>query len=303
MRGLTLTTLLLTLPGCSIDNPRFGVDTTGSGGADTAAASTALTGEAVTGTPDPTEAMSPSTGTTTSEPGTATSEPGTTQASDPVDSSSTGLEPLPVCSLINDAFAPYLLMNGEPAAPCPEPEIFLKGKLAVGDPLLFALDADCGAASEDVYTLGTGMALPPQAISGCLKLQLKLVDTAEGCKINQINVYDPAVVPAKNYLLAAFSAPSDGLLFQPQAANKSYCGCADPVLEGPNCCDGLDPGELTLQPTMDANVTVEQFGHESVLASNGQPFEFYNLQSWVGPECMIGPEAGQHIDWIAVAKP
>ena len=314
MRGLIFTTLLLTLPGCSYDNPRFGVevDPASSGGADTTAAS-AVTGEPMT-TADPSVATSV---TTSSEPGTSSVGSGSTAVdpdattgaqsgtSDPVDSSSTGIEPdpMPLCMLLNDAFAPYLLVNNQPLAQCPPPDVYIYGKLAVGDPLKFAASVNCGALNNDVYTLGTGLALPDQAIiNKCLKTALKLVDTEEGCKISQIKTYDPAN-PNMVYLAAAFSASSDGLPITPQANNNTYCGCAEPDNNGMDCCTGLDPGELVLLPTNNLNIMVEQFGHATVTLDDNSKFEFYNLQSWVGPQCMADPAADHHIDWIAVRKP
>lgn len=325
MRGLIFTTLILTLPGCSYDNPLFGVsgETPSSGGADTTAASAALTDEPVTSTADPsvatsvttsgepgTTAVDPVDSTTTVEPGTTTVDPGTTTGpqsgtSDPVDSSSTGIDPdpMPLCPVIDVAFKPYLLKNGQPLAQCPPPDVYIYGKLAVGDPLKFAASVNCGALNNDVYTLGTGLALPDQAIiNKCLKTALKLVDTEDGCKISQIKTYDPAN-PNMVYLAAAFSASSDGLPITPQANNNTYCGCAEPDNNGMDCCTGLDPGELVLLPTNNLNIMVEQFGHATVTLDDNSKFEFYNLQSWVGPQCMADPAADHHIDWIAVRKP
>jgi hypothetical protein len=305
MRCLILTSLLLTLPGCTYENPLFGVsgETPSSSGADTAT-SVALTDEPVTTTAEPTAATSVTTGdepgtTTLPEPGTTTL-PGTTQTSDPVDSSSTGIEPEPpLCPATNDAFAPYLLLDFLPLAQCPPGDIvYIFGKLAVGDPLLLSSSIDCGG-KDVLYQLGTGMQLPPHEMSDkCLKTALKLVTTEKGCKINQIKTYDPdnGVV----YLAAAFSAPPDGLPFNPKAINSEYCGCADPNNEGPNCCADLDPGELVLQPTNDDQIQLLQFHFATVPDGDDQLFDFYNLQSWVGPECVNNSEAGRHIDWIAV---
>jgi hypothetical protein len=320
MRCLILTTLLLTLPGCSIENPLFGVsgDTPSSSEAD--AASAALTDEPVTTTAEPTAATSVTTGdeptttsvepaTTGSEPGTTAIDPGTTTGpmsgtSGPVDGSSTGVEPEPpLCPAKNDAFAPYLLVNGQPLAMCPGTDIYLKGKLAIGDPLLISSGLACGGTDDDVYTLGTGMALAAQPVTKCLKTYLRLVDTEEGCKIALIKSYDPEQNPAPDYIIAAFSAYADALPIKPQANNASYCGCADPNSEGPDCCTGLDPGELVLLPTNNLNIIVEQFSHATVTLFDGGPqFEFHNLQSWVDTDCINNPEAGHHIDWIAVLK-
>ena len=311
MRCFTLTTLLLMLPGCSYDNPLFGVEgeTPSNSGGDTTAAS-AVTDEPVT-TADPSVATSVTTsgepGSTSVDPSDSTTsvEPGTTGAqsssSAPGDSS-TGIEPEPVCPLKNEAFSPYLLVNGQPLAQCPLAEIYVKGKLAVGDPLYIAASIECGAANNETWTLGTGLGLPAQAISKCLKTYLNLVDTADGCKINQIKTYDPAD-PNVVYLAASFSWSSNGLPFEPKAINYEYCGCADPNLDGTDCCAGLDPGELVLQPTNDNQIQLLQSHFATVQSANGQMFEFYNLQSWVGPGCMADPAADHHIDWIAVRSP
>lgn len=317
MRALTLTTLLLGLPGCAIDNPRFGVledSATTAADPTTAAASTTPTGASATGVDEPT-GSGPGTGDepdtspvdpdTDTSAGTSTGGPGTTQTGDPGDSSSgdssdTDIEPIPMpmaCVQVAVDFTPYLLVNDQKLDQCPATEIFINGRLAVGQPLQFASTPDCGGNGQ-VYTLGTGLGLPQQDLSGCLKTQLKLSNTQAGCKIDLIKIYDPKTNPTQYHLLAAFSALPDGLPLQPIAANSGYCGCPDPNNNNPGCCAGLDPGELTLQPTLN-DPPVAQFQHTPVSTPDGQIFEFYNIQSWVGPACADD----QHIDWVAARKP
>ena len=279
MRGQFLATLLLTLSGCAFDNPGFQLVTDPASDSEATGAST---------TPP----------TSTVDPTTAPTDPTTTTT--PVDSSSSGDTP-PDCPRFNDAFAPYLLTDGQ-RLPCPAADFAIMGKLSVGDPLQLLPEPNCGSIDPFVYTLGTGIALSPQANGGCVKVFLNASDQADGCKINWIKGYTEMTMPPIYKLLAAFSAAAPAEFpITPQAQNSNYCGCPDPGNDGESCCTGLDPGELTLQPVADTKLMIEQFSNAQI-AANNQSFTFYNIQSWVGPECVDNTEGGHHIDWIAVAN-
>ena len=165
------------------------------------------------------------------------------------------------------------------------------GKLSVGDPLQLLPEPNCGSIDPFVYTLGTGIALSPQANGGCVKVFLNASDHADGCKINWIKGYTEMTMPPIYKLLAAFSAAAPAEFpITPQAQNSNYCGCPDPGNDGESCCTGLDPGELTLQPIADTKLIVAQFSNAQI-AANSQSFTFYNIQSWVGPSVWITPRA------------
>lgn len=310
MRGLTVMTACLGLSGCAMPNPGFGfaTDTASSGAADTSATSAAVTGDPGTSTVAATSDTSGSTSsatataTATSEPVTSTSDPNTTQTSDPVGTSGAVSSDSgePVCELpaINDALEPYVFTEGVKLAACAQP-LILKGMLSIGPELEISTDPNCGNANPPAkFRLGDGYPmLPALVFPACVTATVSWNMQDNTCKMALLWIA-PNVDSNTPLVFGAFSTPPPASFpIKPLPAQLTYCGCPegnDPTM----CCAELQPGELTLQPTNDADL-ITQFNDQPVVA-DGALYEFYNLQSWIGPECVDDPTGGRHVDWLAV---
>lgn len=302
MRGLTVITLFLGLPGCSMSNPAFAL-TTDSDPAETGSTSTAAPKEPGTTAEPTTDATRTTTASSEAETsaGASTIEPDTTQTSDPIETgTSTDTGEPPICPLVNDAFEPYVFEDGVKFDKCEGNGLFLEGLLNIGSDLEFTVDGACGAFDPGfTITLGSGYPLlPQQDIGECVTMLIGWNNEDSDCKIGSLTLFSAAT--QEPIVLGVFSVPTPDLYpLQPNPANSSHCGCPG---GNKTCCgEGLNPGELTLQPT-NQDAPLDQFTSALITVEN-QIFEFYNLESWIGPECEADPNAGRRIDWIAVAVP
>lgn len=239
--------------------------------------------------------------TGTSEPVTTTIEPGT-QTSDPVGTSgaasSTG-EP-PTCELpaVNESFAPYVFVEGAKVGVCPQP-LIAKGMLSIGSKLEVLTDPNCGDINPPTkLRLGDGYPmLPALVFPACVTTIVTWKPADNTCKIGRLWIA-PNVDINTPIVFANYSVPPDPAFpIQPLLTQQSFCGCPDGK-DAEGCCSELQPGEMTLQPNNNV-APLPQFSNEPVPV-DGSIYEFYNLQSWVGPECVDDPLAGRRIDWLAV---
>ena len=315
MRGSILMALSLALPGCSISNPLFGLGGDSSGGVDSSASTTPLTGDPVTTTAITTtvavtsDASQTVTGTSDASAGASTIESDTTQTSEPVSSSSSSSSSSsgsassetgdPVqCPKVNSDLKPYVIKNGMQVELCLDPGFARKGKVSIGSSIKLITDVACGdAVTGDTLILGSGYPLFNNLLlPTCVTAIVEWNNVNKDCKLGKLTVRTDAN-PDTYIVAAAFSVPApDWYPLKPQALSTLPCGCPN---DGP-CCPDLEAGELALKPTANSG-PVEQFSHAIVTAGNNQLLDFHNLQSWVGPECEGNPGAGRHIDWIAVA--
>lgn len=301
MRGSTVMTLCLGLSACAVDNPGFAPASNSSPGSGTTTDGPVTT--SVTATSDASGTSSGASGdadTNPSEPVTSSSEPGTsTSGTSSGGDSSTG--PL-LCQVppVNDAFEPLVFKGGAQFVGC-GPSLTLKGHVVVSTEIEFYNDPNCGDLNPPTtYLLGTGY--PPfvgQAPLGCSQATVSFKPDP-ACEIAQIWIapLDDINTPL---VFGAFTAPAlMPFPIKPTAIQESYCGCPEGGDDPNICCDELQPGRLSLIPTDGGPVA--QSNHEPVEVA-GHTYEFYNLESWMGPECTDAPGAGRHIDWIAVAAP
>lgn len=326
MRGLPLTTLLLAA--CSMANPLFGVSSeTDIGSTGDAAGTDAGPTSPTTDAPDPTTATtdpSPTTGpeptttpdtdtspVTTVDPGTSTTSPDTDDTTLGVDTSdtagttttgtstgdSTTGEPAQ-CELPdpNLTLSPYVLKNGQPLAPveCAQEFLTLRGRLKrIGGTLTMTTDNECTFGAINVtYTLGTNLELPDDGKQyGCTDALIVWDEDAK-CKLGTLRIYLKGNPAGLLYAGAFRVDPPPGFPLHTNATTIEPCGCPN---DPEPCCDDPAAGQLALTP--DGGQPLLQHEHGYAKSGQGIEFEFYNLQSWMGPECKEG--SGRHIDWIA----
>lgn len=305
MRGLTVMTLCLGLFACAVDNPGFAPASNSSSGSNTTTDGPVTTGATVTSDASGTTSGasdSANTNPNPSEPITSsTSEPGGTQTSEPstAGDSSTGPVGPPICDVpdVNDAFEPYVFVEGAPLPQC-GPSLALKGQLVLGDEIEFYNDVGCGDMNPPAtFLLGSGYPpFTPQAPEGCFSATATF-KPGEACEIAQLWIA-PLGDINKPLVFGAFTAPAlMPFPIKPTVIQESYCGCPEGGDDPNICCDELQPGVLSLIPSDGG--PVGQSNHEPVEV-NGDVYEFYNLESWQGPDCANAPGTGRHIDWIAV---
>lgn len=326
MRGLPLTTLLLAA--CSMANPLFGVSSETDIGSSGDAPSTGTTPPSpTTDGPDPTagttahpttsgpgSTTAPDTDSgpiTTIEPGTSTTgTDDTTLGVDTSDSasttgttgtgttgdSSTG-EP-PQCQLPdpNLALSPYVLKNGQPLAPieCAQEFTTLRGRLKrTGGTLKLTTDNECSFGVTNLtYTLGTNLELPDDGKQyGCTDALIVWDEDAK-CKLGTLRIYLKNNPAGLLYAAAFRVEPPVSFPLHADASTIAPCGCPN---DPEPCCMDPEAGQLSLTP--DGGQPILQHDHGYAKSAQGIEFEFYNLQSWMGPECNDG--GGRHIDWIA----
>lgn len=325
MRGLPLTTLLLAA--CSMANPLFGVSSETDIGSSGDAPSTGTTppspttGDPTAGTTAPPTTSGPGSTTapdtdtgpiTTIEPGTGTTAPdtdGTTLGVDTSDSagSTTGTtgttgdsttgEPQQ-CALPdpNLALSPYVLKNGQPLAPieCAQEFTTLRGRLKrTGGTLTLTTDNECSFGVTNLtYTLGTNLELPDDGKQyGCTDALIVWDEDAK-CKLGTLRIYLKNNPAGLLYAAAFRVEPPVSFPLHADASTIEPCGCPN---DPEPCCMDPEAGQLSLTP--DGGQPILQHGHGYAKSGQGIEFEFYNLQSWMGPECNDG--GGRHIDWIA----
>ncbi len=294
MRALTRLAPLL-LIGCTIDNPLFGLDPTGTpgtpgptGGTSSSSGSTLepTTQSPTTDTTAPTAAAS----TAQVEPDT-TGEPGSTTTANATTDQTTGPDEcgfaggLPVDPQIYVDLDPLTPMTG-----CAQPAFVIKGELSMQGGALKIHQTDSCVAPKDGpdYYFGLGYPADDRSV-GCVEIEATLAAPLADCRVGALKIRNP--VNNKQVYLAVFDQPTPGgFPLQPTLVDYTPCEC-----EQSPCCDPFDPGQYSLSlfgTTIAAGETVmmTRMNHTGL---------FHNFRSHVTPECERDPSAAYQVAWFA----
>lgn len=321
---------------CSVPNPVFGVEESGSAGTSTAADTSSTSIDDTTTRPpttsigtqgttiEPTTAGLDDTGTSdtssTSMSGTSTvsttalSDTGTT---DPGETGSTGemtIDPdsgmvsdtlmEPEC-VIQTGILPMRVVkeDGLPIACEESPYTFVGPIQMQGDYLLITDIKNCAdpAPNPPVYELGSGWDIGMATQAECVHATVRWDKDQPDCTIGTILVreYSPMNVPGEFLLLAAFH-PSTDPNSPMKPTFKPYMPCVCPA-DNPGCCNGTPPGDYKLK-LPDVEVAPGAIGDTMLGAT---PMKFHNYGSYVESGCADDPNINPvfHADWVAYKTP
>lgn len=321
---------------CSVPNPVFGVEESGSAETTVASADTGSSSLDDSTTRPPTTSVGthdtthePTTAglddTGTSDTGSVTSMSGTSTVStttlgtgtDPGETGSTGemtIDPdtgmasdtlmEPEC-VVQVGILPERVVKADGLAiSCGESQYTFIGPIQMqGDYLLITDVKNCAdpVPNPVVYELGSGWDGGMATQAECVHALVRWDKDQPDCTIGTILVreYSPMNVPGEYLLLAAFH-PSTDPNSPMKPMFKPYMPCMCPA-DNPGCCNGTPPGDYKLK-LPDVEVAPGLIGDTMLGAT---PMKFHNYGSYVETGCADDPnnEPGFHADWVAYKTP
>lgn len=337
MRWLAVASLCFAA--CSVANPVFGVEESGSAemtvvSAETSAASGSTAIDDTTTRPpttsvgthdttlEPTTAGLDDTGTDTSSTGAITSMSGTstvsttmipeTGSTDPAETGSTGEMTIDPDTGVDTLMMPECLQQLAtlpervvmPPA-CGESQYTFIGPIAMeGDHILITDTKNCTNSDPNaiVYDLGGGWDIDMAIQANCVHARVRWDKNQPDCTIGTIvaQEYSAMNVPGEYLLIAAFHPSSDpNSPIKPMF--KPYMACMCPP-DNPACCNGTPPGDYKLRL---ADATEIPPGSIADTLVGPTMMKFHNYNSYVEGGCADDPMADPvfHADWVAYKTP
>jgi hypothetical protein len=195
---------------------------------------------------------------------------------------------------VNTQLVVEVTRNGAPYQDCVLSEDQeLEGLLFMtGTSMSLRLAPDCMPGDpQDELVLASGLDLP--ALDPvCVRVTIRWDGEGVHCKLGLLQVHD-AETDKILYVGAFRLDPPDDFPLHTNGFNVTSCGCPE---DEPECCEPR-PGILDLAPSNGKPVAQGEHGYAKL---KGVEYDFYNLQSWVDPTCVLGDDHGRHIDWLAV---